>query len=133
MSRELAKGNNRSVAVWPHRKKEVDKICQTLLPDDVRAQLPQLYANEALGMAAPAVVKFFTPDASWTWYASEFDGEDLLFGLVIGHVAEFGYFSLSELEGVRGPLGLPVERALNYTPASLGELRDHFEREGWAR
>lgn len=132
-SRELAKGNNRGVATLPRRKKEVDKICQTLLPDDVRAQLPKLYANEALGMAAPAVVKFFTPDASWTWYASEFDGEDLLFGLVIGHVAEFGYFSLSELEGVRGPLGLPVERALNFTPASLGELRDHFEREGWAR
>lgn len=133
MSRELAKGNNRGVATLPHRKKEVDKIGKTLLPDDVRARLPKLYANEALGMAAPAVVKFFTPDASWTWYASEFDGEDLLFGLVIGHVAEFGYFSLSELGGVRGPLGLLVERALNFTPASLGELRDHFEREGWAR
>lgn len=111
----------------------MDKIGQILLPDDVRARLPKLYANEALGMAAPAVVKFFTPDASWTWYASEFDGEDLLFGLVIGHVAEFGYFSLSELEGVRGPLGLPVERALDFAPGSLGELRDHFEREGWAR
>ena len=121
------------MAVLPHRKKEVDKISQKLLPDDVRARLPKLYANEALGMAAPAVVKFFTPDASWTWYASEFDGEDLLFGLVIGHVAEFGYFSLSELEGVRGPLGLPIERALDFTPTPLGELRDHFEREGWAR
>ena len=121
------------MAVLPHRKKEVDKISQALLPDDVRAQLPELYANEALGMAAPAMVKFFTPDASWTWYASEFDGEDLFFGLVIGHVAEFGYFSLSELEGVRGPSGLPVERATNFTPTPLGELRDHFEREGWAR
>ena len=121
------------MATLPHRKKEVDKIGQILLPDDVRARLPKLYANEALGMAAPAVVKFFTPDASWTWYASEFDGEDLFFGLVIGHVAEFGYFSLSELEDVRGPLGVPVERALNFTPVSLEELRDHFEREGWAR
>ena len=84
-------------------------------------------------MAAPAVVKFFTPDASWTWYASEFDGEDLFFGLVIGYVAEFGYFSLSDLESARGPNGLPIERAVNFTPTPLGDLRDHFEREGWAR
>jgi hypothetical protein len=23
-----------------------------------------------------AIVKFFTPDGSWTWFAFEFDGED---------------------------------------------------------
>lgn len=103
-----------------------------LLPSNMREQLPRLYANEELGLAAQALVKFFTPDASWTWYASEFNGEDIFFGLVIGHEAEFGYFALSELEAVRGPMGLPVERDLHFEAKSLRELRDHYRKEGWA-
>lgn len=91
-----------------------------------------MYATEALGLAAKAKVKFFTPDSNWTWYVSEFDGEDICFGLVIGFVAEFGYFSLSELEQIRGPSGLPVERDLAFEPKALDELRDHYKREGWA-
>ena len=103
-----------------------------LLPKGVREALPELYANEELGLAAQALVKFFTPDSSWTWYASEYDGNDIFFGLVIGFVPEFGYFSLSELESVRGPLGLPVERDVNFEPRPLKELRDHYDNEGWA-
>ena len=60
----------------------------SLLPKEIKEQLPQLYANEELGLMAQALVKFFTPDAQWTWYASEFDGEDIFFGLVIGFVGD---------------------------------------------
>lgn len=59
-----------------------------LLPEEIRETLPELYANEEIGLAAQALVKFFTPDSNWTWYASEFDGEGLFFGLVIGFEAE---------------------------------------------
>jgi hypothetical protein len=52
---------------------------------------------------------------------TEFDGEDLFFGLVQGLEEELGYFSLSELESVR-VLGLPVERDLYFTPKPLSEL-----------
>ena len=107
-------------------------IRQRLLPDDIKAQLPGLYENEDLGLAALAKVKYFTPDSNWTWYASEYDGEDIFFGLVIGHVAELGYFSLTELETIRGPFGLPIERDLHFNPKPLQELRDHYEQEGWA-
>ena len=103
-----------------------------LLPKDMREQLPELYANEELGLAAQALVKFFTPDSSWTWYASEFDGEDIFFGLVIGHAVELGYFSLSELESVQGPLGLAIERDLHFDPKTLEELREHYRQKGWA-
>lgn len=72
--------------------------------------------------AKMAVVKFFTPDGSWTWYASEFDGEDTFFGLVDGHVRELGSFSLSELKSVRGRFGLPIERDRHFTPTPLTEL-----------
>lgn len=91
-----------------------------------------LYANEKLGLDALARVKFFTPDSNWTWYASEFDGENIFFGLVIGFMPEFGYFSLSELEDALGPLGLPIERDLHFDPKSLRELRDHYKQNGWA-
>ena len=53
-----------------------------LLTKADRRALPPLGANEELGLAALARVKFFTPASSWTWYASEFDGDDLFFGLV---------------------------------------------------
>ena len=84
-------------------------------------------------MDAVAQVKFFTPDSSWTWYASEFDGEDIFFGLVIGHFVELGYFSLAELEETTGPLGLHIERDLYFEPAALGMLKTYYEQEGRAR
>lgn len=83
-----------------------------LLDGQNRALLPDLYTNEPLGLEAVAPIKFFTPDSRWTWYPTEFDGEDTFFGLVAGFEVELGYFSLAELERVRGPLRLPVERDL---------------------
>lgn len=103
-----------------------------LLTPEIREALPLLYANEEQGLAAQALVKFFTPDSNWTWYASEFDGEDIFFGLVIGFEAELGNFSLRELQSVRGPLGLPIERDLHYKPRSLAELQNHYQDEGYA-
>lgn len=103
-----------------------------LLPDEIRAALPELYANEELGLQAQAIVKFFTPDSNWTWYASEFDGEDIFFGLVIGMEMELGYFSLSELANVRGPLGLPIERDLHFKQKTLQELREHYLNKVYA-
>jgi hypothetical protein len=103
---------------------------QPLLDQTSREQLPPLYANEALGLAALALVKFFTPDSDWTWYASEFDEKDIFFGLVSGFEVELGYFSLSELEEVRGPLGFPIERDLYYTPKTLEELLAKHRAEG---
>jgi len=85
-----------------------------LLPAEIRAALPPLRSTEALGMNAPIIVKYFTPTSNWTWYATEFDSEDLFFGLVDGLAKEFGYFSLSELQALRGPYGLGVERDLYF-------------------
>ena len=88
-----------------------------LLTEEIRERLPPLYSQE--GSKAIVHVKYFTPDSSWTWYVTEFDGEDTFFGLVDGLEKELGYFSLSELQSVRGPLGLPIERDLYWTPKPL--------------
>ena len=95
-----------------------------LLTKAILRRLPPLGSQEKKGLKAKAVVKFFTPDSSWTWYASEFDGEDLFFGLVDGFEKELGYFRLSELQQVRGKLGLPVERDRYFQPRTLRELLD---------
>ena len=52
-------------------------------------------------------VKFFTPDAGWTWYAIEgehVEGDFVFYGYVIGTFPEWGTFSLAELHSVRGAL-----------------------------
>ncbi len=94
-----------------------------LLPDEIAATLPALYATEQDD--DPTVrVKFFTPDSSWTWYVTEFDpAQQLCFGLVIGLDHELGYFSLAELEEVRGPLGLAIERDLYFKACPLSECQ----------
>jgi hypothetical protein len=93
-----------------------------LLPQAIARQLPPLYATEQQGLKALAQVKFFTPDSGWTWYAAEFDGHDLFFGLVSGECTELGYFSLAELQAIRGKLGLLVERDRYFRPTPLEEL-----------
>jgi len=94
-----------------------------LLTKAIKKALPPLYANENKPAGeAVAVVKFFTPDSNWTWYATEFDGEDMFFGIVDGHVSELGYFSLSELQRSRGPMGLHIERDMYWKPKTLKEI-----------
>lgn len=121
-----------------------------LITDEIKAKLPPLYANEKIGMEAVAPVKYFSPAAGWTWYASEAaalmeDGtykplrdvdlndpniqDVIFFGLVIGYEIELGYFSLAELQSAHGDLGLAIERDLYYEPQTLRELQAQHRRE----
>ena len=86
-----------------------------LLTKEVREKLPKLYATEEVKLEDKVVeVKFFTPWTNWTWYAVEGeeqeDGDWIFFGLVDGQELEWGNFSLRELESLKGPFGLKVER-----------------------
>ena len=72
--------------------------------------------------------KFFSPSGRWTWYITEYDGKDMLFGLVDGQDKELGYVSLSELESVRGPMGLPIERDIHWQPKTLEEIAPEMFR-----
>ena len=109
-----------------------------LLPKEIREQLPPLYSQDGKGGKAVVYVKYFTPSSSWTWFATE--GEPVLdesgkevdfkfFGLVEGHEKELGYFVLSELEEVRGPMGLPIERDLHFKPKMLEEIAPEMFKE----
>ena len=100
-----------------------------LLTQEIRKKLPALYAQEDKGGKAIVYLKMFTPDSSYTYFATEYDGEDTFFGLVDGHEKEFGYFSLKELESVRGPLGLPIKRDLYWKPKTLEEIAPEMFKE----
>lgn len=92
-----------------------------LLTDEIRRRLPPLYATE--NDPDPTIqVKLFTPWTNWTWYITEFDGIDLLFGLVDGFELEWGYSSLAELEAIRGPGGLRIERDLYFEPTRVSDV-----------
>ncbi len=93
-----------------------------LMTQEIRKKIPALGAQDSKGGEAVAYVKFFTPDSNWTFWATEFDGEDMFFGLVDGQERELGYFSLAELQKVRGPMGLPIERDKFWKPKTLEEI-----------
>jgi len=95
-----------------------------LIPDTLLAKLPNLYETENDNNPF-CYIKLFTPDSNWTWYIIEISKEDknTCFGYVIGHESELGYFSLAELEGVKGSLGLAVERDTSFSPVCLSEVK----------
>ena len=95
-------------------------------PDEVKATLPALYAQETVKDKI-VHVKFFTPWTSWTWYATEGsqqDGDFIFFGYVIGQEKEWGYFSLNELQSVTGPFGLKIERDIHFHPKLVSQIKD---------
>ncbi|MAU13876.1 MAG: hypothetical protein CL607_28925 [Anaerolineaceae bacterium] len=90
--------------------------------------IPSLYSTENDGKQAVVSVKYFTPDVNWTGYPTEFHSRDFFFGLVDVLEVEFGYFSLRELQEVRGALGLPIERDLDFRPQTLAQVRENISR-----
>ena len=77
----------------------------------------------------PVIVKFFNPCGAATWYVlegSETDGDWEFFGyadLGMG-CGELGYFRLSELQSVKLPFGLSIERDMHFGTHYLVELLD---------
>ena len=88
------------------------------------------------GLFKPVKCRLFIPILTSEGASVDADGyfdtdkekvDFLFFGLVIGHEIELGYFSLAELEEVRGPLGLPIERDEWFQPKILGQLMEEHE------
>ena len=123
-----------------------------LLTQALQREIPPLYSQEQ--EADPICrARFFMPDGAFTWYViegstrekegcgwgvnchhrplSEYDPDRddvLFFGYVRGLESELGYFTLSELTGIRGMLRLPVERDRFFIPARLSEVKARLWR-----
>lgn len=75
------------------------------------------------------IAKFFNPSGAGTWYASEYDPKDRIF---FGYVSifgdecdEWGTFSLDELESVKCPLGLHIERDISFSEIRFSQYENN--------
>ena len=81
----------------------------SLLTEAIRRRLPKL--GSTAGVKDPVVQVRFTAWRVCDWNAIEFDGDDVLFGLVWAVCPVWGYFRLSDLEGINRMYREPVIRA----------------------
>ncbi len=87
-------------------------------------QREQLLANGRQSDVDPVpVVKFFNPLGSGVWLATELDSDgDTLFGLADLGFPELGSWSLGEMQAIRLPFDMRIERDLHFRPTSLTAL-----------
>jgi hypothetical protein len=94
----------------------------TLITEEVQKQLPALYSLEH-DPDPLARVRFYDALGDWSWYATEFDGENLFFGVVLGFERELGYFSLAEFEEVNKSAGFErIRRDPSFTPTPVSKV-----------
>jgi len=95
----------------------------TLIPQEILKTIPNLYETQDLEDPI-CHIKLFTPDANFTWYIIESSiDEDICYGYVKGLEAELGYFSLNEIQQIRGSLNLPVEIDSSFKPTLLSVVK----------
>lgn len=76
---------------------------------------------------ATIVCKFFAPMGVFTWWVLEAEKQDndyYFFGIIQNNQLEreYGYFTLSQLENVRLPFGLRIERDLYFERCKVSDL-----------
>ena len=94
-----------------------------LIPENIKKQIPKLYETEDI--SDPVIyVKLFLD--GWTWYITELSIDwDIAFGYVVSPYCsgELGYFSLNEIQSIKGSLGIGVERDLSFKPTKLSQIK----------
>lgn len=109
-----------------------------MLTKENRQQLPPLLAQDGEGDNATVFVKYFAPWSFWTWYATEGEpikddaGKEIdfrFFGWVFGDFPELGYFHLSQLTEITGPMGLKIERDRYFDPQPLAKVKAYHNEQ----
>ena len=100
-----------------------------LLTKEILNKTPDIRDGETKPEQVKITAKFFDPTGSFTWYLTEIDksNNDTCFGFVTSEFCpdgELGYFTISELEEVKGPFGLGIERDKFWTSKTLKEVMD---------
>ena len=82
-----------------------------------RTQRAQLLANGRQGdVDHVSVVKFYNPLGAGVWLATELDEDgDIMFGLADIGYPELGSWCFSELEAIKLPFGMGIERDVLFT------------------
>lgn len=99
-----------------------------LITDELKARFAEIGNQSELDNPI-VVAKFFDPTGSASWYATEYNPEtNICMGYVTGlGFDEWGTFSIDELEALKRPFGLTIERDLYIKEMPFYEM---MEREG---
>lgn len=99
---------------------------QKMLPKAIQKKLPALYANENKTPEEIKVpLKLFNPMGPQTWYITELDpATNRAFGYMTGMgFDELGYIDLNELQAIRLPYGMYIERDIYWdTETTLAQV-----------
>lgn len=100
-----------------------------LLTKEIEKKLPSMYSTEDVSLQNKKLIaKFFCPWNHWTWFAVEYDPKNkIFFGYVSGDFDEWGYFSLDELQKLRGSFGLKVERDMYFRETIFSDLPSTYK------
>lgn len=90
--------------------------------ENVLSKYP-LYSQDNKGENAVAICKFFLQGFTWYVLEAQKNGNDYeFFGIVDGLEKEYGYFTLSQLQSLKGRWGLGVERDMYFKPTEVRNL-----------
>ena len=104
------------------------KLLTKILRRKLEANYKEMVGAQEEGANEPdhePIVKFFVPWGAGTWLITEILPDNRMFGLCdlgLGF-PELGYVQLEELEGIRGPGGLKIERDRHWK--SRGKLSEY--------
>ena len=106
-----------------------------LLTKTVEKMTPAIGDTENIAIGEKtATARFFNPVGHGTWYMIEMDpktGE--AFGMCHIFEWELGYFDLTELQSLKLPMGLGIERDICFQPTKLKEIGEIEEYFKWDR
>jgi hypothetical protein len=93
-----------------------------LLTKKIKEQATKQY-KQGTDMEQMVVAKYFDPMGSWKWFLMNMHkDDDYCWGIVKGHEVEMGSFSMKELESIKLPFGLKIERDLMFEPMKASEV-----------
>ena len=86
-----------------------------------------LYSQDGKGQDAEVIVKYFNPCGAGTWLITEANklenGDFEMFGYCsLGYEWEWGYVLLSQLQEIKLPFGLGIERDLHCEGCKVKDL-----------
>ena len=93
-----------------------------LMTKEIKDKATKQY-EQGSDMDQMVVAKYFDAMGGWKWFLMNMDkDEDYCWGIVKGHEVEMGSFSIKELQSVKLPLGMGIERDRYFEPMPASEL-----------
>ena len=94
-----------------------------LLTKKIRDKLISNHQKQDGTKTFNAELKLFNPTGMGTWYISELNQEpNKAFGLCDLYEQEFGYVSIDELQSIKLPFGLGIERDKFFQPKAFQDI-----------